>query len=175
MEPVPVTTLVALISTLLGGTFFEWLRSLLLRGAEPTVDQIREAEQDAAGALDALPEAAPRPPSARAEAQGILRQYAIDLDQEACRIAKRAGADQPSAAHVRIAADRVGILRKRSGAVADIGLAAGSLLAGSAISYWVNLQTGGTAKPGSETYAVIVLSLGVALLTGAGTAKWKDR
>jgi hypothetical protein len=175
VEPLPVTTLVALASSLLGGTFFEWLRSRLLRAVEPTVDQIHQAESDAAEALDDLPENAIGAPSTRTEAQTILKQYAIDLNQEAARIAKRAGADLPSATHVRIAADRVGILRKRSGAVADIGLAVGSVLLGASIAYWVNLQTGGTAKPGSQTYAVIALSLGVALFVGAGTVKWKDR
>lgn len=80
-------------------------------------------------------------------AVSLMADYMKDLNAEANRIARRLGAETASPAHVRLAADRIGIMRDRAGIVADLCLALGSLLIGVAASYQVNLMTGGQAAP----------------------------
>lgn len=108
-------------------------------------------------------------------AKRILRDYATDLRKEASRIAKRAGAEHPSAAHARLAADRLGILRERASILADIGLGIGGLLLGAAISYGINLWTGGTAEPGTAPMVMIVGTFGAVIFAISATVKWVRR
>lgn len=107
------------------------------------------------------------------EARAIVSVYGKELIAEAQRIAKRANAERPSDKHVRQAADRIGILRDRAGAAADLALAVGSILVGGAIAFQVNLWTGGSAKDGVGLWVVLAFAIGVGLASAAGVIKWR--
>jgi hypothetical protein len=86
--------------------------------------------------------------------------YGKDLLAEANRIARRASAERPSKKHVRQAADRIGVLRDRAGVASDLALAVGSILIGAAVSYQVNLWTGGKATHGAGIWMTVALAAG---------------
>ena len=110
---------------------------------------------------------------AEIEALAIMELYGRELIAEARRIAWRAGAERPSKKHVRQAADRIGVLRDRAGVSADVALAIGSLLVGAAVSYQVNLWTGGTAQSGTGIWFTITLAVGVGVIVAAAAIKWR--
>jgi hypothetical protein len=104
---------------------------------------------------------------AELEALAIMRVYAKDLTTEANRIAKRASADRPSKRHVRLAADRLGLVRDQAGVVSDVSLAVGAILIGAAVSYQINLWTGGQAQDGMGLVMTLTLAVGVGLTVAA--------
>lgn len=101
-----------------------------------------------------------------------MRVYSRDLMAEANRIAKRAGADRPSKKHVRLAGDRLGVVRDRAGVVSDLALALGAILIGAAASYQINLWTGGRAQEGMGLLMTLILAGGVGLTVAAVFLKW---
>ena len=107
------------------------------------------------------------------EAQAILSVYARELSVEAQRVAKRAKSERPSKDHVRQAADRIGILRDRAGVATDFALALGSILVGAAVSFQVNLWTGGQPADGIGPWMAITLAVGVGIVVAAGVIKWR--
>lgn len=113
------------------------------------------------------------PTAAELEVMAIMKVYGKDLFAEANRIARRANADAPSKKHVRQAADRIGVLRERSGVASDLFLAVGSILVGAAVSYQINLWTGGTASSGVALAMIVCFAIGVGFVVGAGTVKWR--
>lgn len=120
------------------------------------------------------PDPAPSP-AATGEAMAILEQFGRDLTTESSRLARRYKAEHPSAAHVREAASNIGLLRSRSGVLADVSLGVGGILLGAAAAYQVNLLTGGIAAEGSGVWAAIALGTGVALFVGGTLTKWHKR
>ena len=114
----------------------------------------------------------PRTP-AEVEALAIMQVYGRELLAEAHRIAKRASSERPSADHVRQAADRIGVLRDRAGVTADLALAVGSILIGAAVSYQVNLWTGGEAADGIGIWIALTLAVGVGAVVAAAAIKWR--
>lgn len=110
---------------------------------------------------------------AELEAMAIMEVYGKELIAEAKRIAKRASAERPSKSHVRQAADRIGILRDRAGVASDVALGLGSILIGGAVSYQVNLVTGGEAAQGSGVWIAMTLAVGVGVVVAAVTIKWR--
>jgi hypothetical protein len=107
------------------------------------------------------------------EMAAIMQVYGKELVAEAKRIAKRANAERPSKEHVRQAADRIGILRDRAGVASDLALAVGSILIGAAVSFQVNLWTGGDASDGVGLWMAIALAVGVGIVVAAGAIKWR--
>ena len=89
------------------------------------------------------------------------------------RIAKRARSERPSKQHVRMAADRIGMLRDRAGVASDAALGIGSVLMGAAASYLVTIRTGGEASGPMDLAAVVALSLGIGLSVAAVVVKWR--
>lgn len=59
--------------------------------------------------------------------------------------------------------------------MADILLAVGGIGIGAAISYQVNILTGGTPAQDSGVWAAVALGVGVGLFVGGATAKWFKR
>lgn len=110
---------------------------------------------------------------AEMEALAIMELYGRDLIAEARRIARRAGAERPSKGHVRLAADRIGVLRDRAGVSADVALVVGSVLVGAAFSYQVNIWTGGSAQEGTGIWFTITLAVGVGVIVAAAAVKWR--
>lgn len=110
---------------------------------------------------------------AEVEAQAILTAYSKDLGSEAKRIANRVNAERPSKKHVRQAAERIGILRDRSGVISDTCLTLGSVLGGAGISFYVNIATGGAANPALEPWATGCLVVGTGFAVGAVVIKWR--
>jgi hypothetical protein len=110
---------------------------------------------------------------AELEALAIMRVYSKDLMAEANRIAKRASAERPSKEHVRLAADRIGLLRDRAGVVSDLALAIGAILIGAAVSYQIHLWTGGRAQDGMGLWMTVTLAVGVGLTVAAVFLKWR--
>jgi len=184
----PSALLIALTAALsLGTSLIPGLVQRLVRKnvhAEPALlpDPV-EVEVAYNEALDDLPTHSTGPgeppaeptSSGKAEVLAILRVYMRDLVAEANQVARRAGSEQPSKKHVRMAADRIGILRSRAGAVADLALALGAVLVGVGVSYEVNLWTGGVPGQHTGLYAAIAFGAGVGLSVGAGVVKWRDR
>jgi len=136
-------------------------------------------ETSAKGADEIPPELAERilsqgtedlSPGERA-AKVILNAYSKDLASEAERIAKRVNAERPSENHVRLAAERIGVLRDRSGAISDCFLSIGSILAGAGVSFYVNILTGGAAGAGASVWAVGCLVAGVGCAVGGAVVK----
>lgn len=186
--------LIADILPAVAGVAFAGLTVLLaaritLRFTEPTEVEVSQAEALASqewrrtdGILpaDGVHESRVDPAqdggrSGDVQAARILAAYAEDLRGEARRIAKRTGADEPSATHVRLAADRLGILRQRSSALVDIGLGLGGLLIGAASSYMVNIVTGGQENPSAEPWVILIGAGGLVLFVAAATIKWVKR
>lgn len=114
-------------------------------------------------------------PGGRAAATRILEGYSRDLEVQAGNVARVAGATRASAKHVMMAADQLLLSRMRSAAAADVGLALGALLLGAAISYAVNLLTGGTARQGSEWWAIGLGAMGLCLFAITATMKLSRR
>lgn len=188
-----LTVVMAILSALASAGTAQWVTSLFARRArESSGPRIEVTKRELEAALDeavthveapATPTPASEPVIAdqpatsagKREALALVEVYMRDLLAEASRIAKRLGAESASAVHVREAAARIGILRSRTGVAADIILAIGSLLIGVAISYYVNLWTGGRPVAGTAVYALVSLASGVALFTWAATSKWNQR
>jgi hypothetical protein len=172
----------ALVATLSGGAITAISGMLARRSARPSEADIAITQDELSEALEAATE--PEPivePSAlptssgKDEALVLVSVYMRDVVTEAGRIAKRLGAERASDVHIRQAAARIGIMRSRAGAVADISLALGSLLVGGAVSYQVNLWTGGEPASGAGLYAICAFGLGVGTLVAGGMAKWLRR
>lgn len=137
-------------------------------------DELDAAFEEALKELSGSETASRPSPRGKAEALAIMHVYIRDLLEEATRIAKRTGAEVPSDKHVRVAADRIGILRSRAGFVSDVSLGFGSVLLGGAFAFQVNLWTGGQAAEGSSIYAVGGLAVGIGLFVAAAMAKWRQ-
>lgn len=105
------------------------------------------------------------------ETKAILDAYSKELNSEAQRIAKRVNAERPSKKHVRLAAERIGILRDRSGAISSICLSLGSILAGGGISFYVNIVTGGVPATGAAPWAIGSLVAGTGFAVGGIVVK----
>lgn len=183
MDPISLA-LVTVVGTALGGGLSALAALVTRRVAEPSDAEVAQAQSLANEAWQrtrgvepshGAPQSTPRPQGADAEAARILTAYAEDLRSEAARIARRAGADVASGTHVRLAADRLGILRQRSSAVADIGLGVGGILLGGAISYVINLLTGGDENAEAEPWVLLVGAVGLAVFVVAATVKWVKR
>jgi hypothetical protein len=97
------------VNLVLGPVEIEWASDVVR-------EELQQAELIAANAAGSTP-APPETPAtpAEIEALAIIEIYREELLAEAGRIAKRANAERPSKAHVRQAADRIGILRDRAG------------------------------------------------------------
>lgn len=131
----------------------------------------RLTEGGSGSGTPAAPEVTPSP--GELEARAILDVYAKELSAEAKRVAKRAKAERPSKEHVRQAADRIGILRDRAGVASDLALAIGSIFVGAAVSYQVNLWTGGLATNGFGWWMALALAVGVGAIVAAIAIKWR--
>lgn len=115
----------------------------------------------------------PAPTPGEVEAQAIMDTYSRELVAEARRIAKRANAERPSKKHMRLAADRIGILRDRAGVLSDLSLSIGSILIGGAVSFQVNLGTGGEPNEALVPWIIGGLATGVGFVVSAATTKWR--
>ena len=174
--------LVPLLASLLGGAIPAISALLARRSAQPSEAELAvtqgELELALAAAMEGRPTVEPEsPPTSKGKDEALLLMstYMRDLTTEAGRIAKRFGAEGASDVHVREAAARIGILRSRAGVIADLSLALGSLLLGVALSYQVNVWTGGTPSERAGVYAALSLSLGVGLFVWAATMKLRQR
>lgn len=131
---------------------------------------------DQGGEVGGTPEEStskPDPTPGELEARAIMTVFSQELTEEARRVAKRAKAERPSPEHVRVAADRIGVLRDRAGAASDFALAVGSIFVGGAVAFQVNLMTGGEATDGTGLWAAIALAVGVGIVVAAGVIKWR--
>lgn len=191
MEPIALLLGTA-IATVTAGGLSALVSFIARRSIEPSRADIQKAESQATTSWTVTaeelragnPESPPSPwrpnlpapssPSSGADVRAleVLSAYARDLREEAGRIAKRIGADSPSAAHVTLAADRIGILRQRGNALADIGLALGGVLLGAAGSYFINGLTGGTLRDGTNLWMGAVGAAGITVMSIAGTYKY---
>jgi hypothetical protein len=54
-----------------------------------------------------------------------------------------------------------------------LALAVGSILVGAAVSYQVNLWTGGQAAEGVGIWMTVALAAGVGITVAAATMKWR--
>lgn len=146
---------------------------LTRRSVEPTAAEVEAAQRLAVRAWHANPAGAdPIATPAEDRALEILVGYAQDLRAESSRIAKRSGADHPSVVHVQLAGDRIGLVRRRGSALADIGLAVGSVLVGGGLGFGVNLVTGGHAESGAISWAVVCGAAGLVVFATSATLKW---
>jgi hypothetical protein len=134
--------------------------------------QTRTGSPGGAGA--GSPTSTPTQTPAELEALAIMSVYGKNLMAEANRIAKRAGAERPSKKHVRLAAERVGPVRDQPGVVPDLALAVGAILIGAAVSYQINLWTGGRSQDaGVGLLMALLLAAGVGLTVTAVFLKWR--
>ena len=178
LDAIPaVLTFIAAAASSLGAT--EALRAFVRRGNAVRVDLTLDAQElDAAthilreelsqarsGGGGAGASTTKESTPAELEALAIMEVYGKELLAEADRIAKRASAERPSKKHVRQAADRLGVLRDRAGVSADLALAFGSILIGAAVSYQVNLWTGGRGHQGCRSLDGF----------GTGRRRWSGR
>lgn len=145
---------------------------------EPSIEVL--IEQAAAEGADQIPpklaerildEGMEEPSPGEQEAKVILNAYSKELALEAERIAKRVNAERPSKNHVRLAAERIGVLRDRSGAISDCFLSIGSILAGAGLSFFVNILTGGAAGAGASVWAVACAVVGTGCAVGGAVVK----
>ena len=186
MEPAFLAVVTSALAAVSSAGVLEALRAFIRRdsddGALASIDD-REVDEALLALRDQLTEGgtgggtaskpAPAPSPGELEARAILDVYAKELSAEAKRVAKRAKAERPSKDHVRQAADRIGILRDRAGVASDFTLAFGSILIGAAVSFQVNLWTGGHAADGVGLWMAIALAVGAGIVVAAGVIKWR--
>lgn len=186
MEPEWAATIIAVLGTALSSAgAFEAIRAFVRRDIKDVElapldqDEVDEAlvalrnRLDGGGGASTTAKPPPNPTPGELEARAIMAVFSEELTDEARRVAKRAKAERPSAEHVRVAADRIGVLRDRAGAASDLALALGSILVGAAVSYQVNLLTGGEGSSGAGLWAAIALAVGVGIVVAAGAVKWR--
>lgn len=186
MDPSALAAVMALLAAASSAGVLEAIRAFIRRDSDDaevaTIDD-REVDEALLALRDRLtnggsggggsPTSELSPSPGELEAQAILEVYAKELSAEARRIAKRAKAERPSTDHVREAADRIGILRDRAGVASDLALAVGSILIGAAVSFQVNLWTGGHAADGVGLWMAIALAVGAGIVVAAGAIKWR--
>ncbi|WP_328992305.1 hypothetical protein OG394_38660 [Kribbella sp. NBC_01245] len=112
------------------------------------------------------------PPASDAKARQILREHALELYEEAERVAHRSGSDSVSASYVEQAAHTVRI-RRTSGGWTDVLLSAGTAilgLGGGAMLAFVAEDSDPGA--GMLLLSVVLVMVGVGMTAVGGTAKW---
>lgn len=122
------------------------------------------------------PDSGDPPARRRAEARidKLVGQYRRKLTAEAKRVAQAHSADDPSVAHVMMAANAVRLAPPLGQRLADVGLAVGAFALGIPVAVFVNVLTGGTASPGAVPWLIGVGAFALVLLTASGTTKvWK--
>ena len=104
----------------------------------------------------------------------LVARYRRNLTMEADRVARAHSADEPSVAHVMMAANAVQLAPPLARTLADIGLALGAFALGIPMTYVVNVQTGGTTSPTAVPWLIGFGAFALVLLTASVVTKvWK--